>query len=102
NWCGLAFNAGGGGSTLDYVSVLYAGGFGAHAAITDDGGALTLNFSTLSKSGDAGLRISNASPHLDGDSFLNNSGSAVSMDLNSTPAFGSVVQNTGNGVNGLS
>ena len=85
---------------MNYVQVLYSGGWGEAAAVVDNGGNLTLSNSVVSNSYTAGLRITQANPTISGDTFLNNYGVAISIDLASNPSTSSVTA-TGNSVNGV-
>jgi RHS repeat-associated protein len=98
-WGRIEFRSTSTGSVLDHVEVRY-GGYGSAGAVTVSAGQLTLSNSLVSKSSVAGLRITGANPTVTGNTFQDNSGAAVSMDLASNPAISGVTA-TNNAVNGL-
>ncbi len=87
DWGSIQFSSGSTANVLTYVSVLYSGGHGEIAAVIDNGGTLTFNNGLIGSSYTAGLRISQANPTLQGDTFQNNSNAAISMDLVSQPTI---------------
>jgi RHS repeat-associated protein len=99
NWGSIQFDGDSTGNVLDQAEIRYGGGSAA-GEVVDSGGPLTLSGSVIGFSATAGLRIAGASPTLTGDTFSNNAGAAVSMDVASSPAItGPTV--SGNSVNGV-
>jgi hypothetical protein len=103
DWGDVQLNADSTNNVLANVEVLYAGFNGTPAAVYDQGGALTLSNSTVSKSGSGGLRLERSTAKLSADTFTNNNGSAISMDLDSNPTITGETPSliTGNNINGL-
>src|SRR5262249_24991423 len=67
----------------------------------DGGGTLQLTNSVLRNSYSAGLRIVQDNPTLSSDTFKDNSGAAIRIDLSSQPTITNIPQPTGNNINGL-
>jgi RHS repeat-associated protein len=86
DWNDLQFNAGSTGSILDHVEVRY-GGNGTSAVYVNGGAQLTLSNSLVENSAHIGLRIEGSSPSVTGDTFQNNTGAAVSMDIVASPGI---------------
>src|SRR5262249_34099893 len=100
DWAAIQFNSGSTNNVLDHVEVRYAGGWSQGAAVYDKGGPLSLTNGTVRNSFRAGVRIEGASPTLTNDTWTNNVGAAVSMDLAASPAISGVTF-TNNGINGV-
>jgi RHS repeat-associated protein len=102
DWSGLQFTATSTGNVLDHVEVRYAGnlGSGGRGAVYDKGAPLSFTNGVIRNSGGDGLRIEGASPTVAGDTFKDNSGAAVSMDVASQPSIPTVTLSN-NGVNGV-
>src|SRR5439155_25621759 len=80
DWNSMRFAPTSTGNILDHVDVRF-GGAGSLAQVVGDGGQLALTNSTIRNSTTAGLRIATSNPTLTNNTFQNNSGAAVSMDL---------------------
>ena len=100
DWGSIQFGPTSTGSLMNNVQVLFSGGWGAPAAVVDNGGQLTLDNSLESDSFTAGMRISSANPLLDSSTFQNNNGVAISIDLASNPATGTLTA-SGDSVNAV-
>ena len=100
NWGAIQFNSDSTGNELVDTKVVYGGGWGNVAAVVDNSATLTMNNSTVGNSNSAAMRITNAAPTLAGDTFQNNFGPAISMDLVSDPVITGVTL-TNNPTNGV-
>ncbi len=102
DWLGLQFTNQSSGNVLNNVIVRYGGadGYVAQGDVDDQGAGLTVTNSVLSNCSLAGLSVEGASPTLTGDTFLNNAGDAVQIDLASNPAVNGASA-SGNGLNGI-
>ncbi len=98
SWERIEFKSTSTGNVMDNVDVRFGGDDGA--AVFVNGGQLTLTNSVISNSSTSGLRIVSSNPTVTNNTFRDNTGSAVSMDLASNPAISGVTL-TNNGVNGL-
>src|SRR5581483_917324 len=99
DWGRIALTASSTASVLDHVEVRF-GGASAPAAVTVTGIPLLLTNSLVRDSSGSGIRVVQASPTLSGDTFQNNGGPAISMDLTSQPAVQAPTF-TNNPVNGV-
>ena len=96
NWAQIEVN---GTATISHAQVRYGGHFFG-SQIEVNGGDLTLSDSTISHSETNGVRIVDSDSLLTGNTYSNNNGAAISMNLNSNPTI-SGVDVSGNGINGL-
>ena len=90
-----------GSATMEYVDIRYGGGSGSpvtHLYVNQ--GDLTFRNSTTQYSHGYGIRIQGSDPVLEDNTYSNNNGAAVSMDINSSPAISGATI-TDNGTNGL-
>lgn len=85
-WNRIEFTSASRGSILDFVEVRNAGA-SASAAIIVNGGELRMSNSTVTNSSHSGIRIQKSNPVLTSNSFQNNAGAALSMDLASNPSI---------------
>ncbi len=102
DWSQVRLDADSTGNVMNYVDVSYAGGFGA-VALYDQGGPLTLDNSIIRNNQSTGVRLQQTNAALAADTFQNNSGPALTMDLDSNPTItGETAANfNGNNFNGL-
>ncbi len=102
NWGNITFESDSSGSILTDTEVAYGGSFGG-PMVEDIGGSLTLSSSAINDSDGAGVRLQQSTAVLTADTFAQNRGAAVSMDLDSIPAItGEAASSfTANSVNGL-
>jgi len=98
NWRAISFGSGSTGNVMDHVEVRYGGASGA--AVFLNTAELTLTNSILRHSSNHGLRIAGSNPVLTTNSFLSNTGAAISMDLASDPDIDGVTL-ASNGANAL-
>jgi len=99
SWRAIRFGATSTGSVMDYCEIRY-GAYSSEGMVTVTGGELTLTHSTIASSNSAGVRIVGASPTLTDNTYQNNGGDAVRMDVESNPSIQGVTV-TNNGTNGL-
>ncbi len=100
DWGSIQFTSTSTANMLNYVNVLFSGGFGNSAAVIDSGAPLTFDNGSIARSNAVGLRVIGANPTLSGDTFQNNAGAAVSMDLASDPDI-TGVNLSNNPINGV-
>ncbi len=102
DWGSITFDSDSTGSVVSDAAISYGGSFGG-PSVEDLGGPLSLSNSSVSDSGGAGVRLQQSSATLDALMFENNSGPAVSMDLDSNPTITgeTAASFTGNSTNGL-
>ena len=81
--------------------MFFGGGWGNNAAVIDNGDSVMLDNGVIGNSGTAGMRIAGANPTLAGDTFQNNSGPALSMDLASDPNITGASVINKNQINGV-
>ncbi|MCA9049875.1 MAG: right-handed parallel beta-helix repeat-containing protein, partial [Planctomycetaceae bacterium] len=98
NWDGVQLRAGSTNDVLAHVEFRYAGANQPAAFVT--AGTASLTSVTIVESSTSGLRISDSDPVINGITFRNNLGAAVSMDLTSDPMITSVILDN-NGANAL-
>ncbi len=99
DWSGLLLTNTSTGDVFDYVQVRYCG-VDANGELEADGNSPVINNCTFSNSSDAGVRLSNSNATFTNDTFLNNAGGAIRIDLGCSPTIsGSTLTN--NGVNGV-
>lgn len=101
DWIGITFGNSSINNQLDFVSVLYAGGASSSAAVVDNGAPLMMNHGVIAYSKTAGMRMVGASPTLASDTFANNTGAAISMDLASAPTITNPNVINHNGINAV-
>jgi hypothetical protein len=99
SWESIEFTATSTGSVMDNVDVRFGGDEG-RGQVFVNGGQLILTNSVLRNSVSSGLRIVSSNPTVTNNTFRDNTGTAVSMDLASNPAISGVTV-TNNGTNGL-
>ena len=91
----------GASATMEYVDIRYGGGSGSPVTqLYVNQGDLTLGNSSTQYSHGYGIRILGSDPVLENNTYSNNNGAAVSMDVNSEPAVSGATI-TANGTNGL-
>ncbi len=101
-WGSITFDSDSSGSVVSDAAISYGGSFGA-PSVQDLGGPLSLSNSSVSDSGGPGVRLQQSSATLGALVCQNNSGPAISMDLDSNPTVTgeTPASFTGNSVNGL-
>jgi hypothetical protein len=86
DWEDLLLNADSSGNSLIYVDVLYSGGF-SDPAVYANGAPLTMSNCLVSNGAGAGLRLVQSTARVNANSFQNNAGPAIRMDLQSNPTY---------------
>jgi hypothetical protein len=100
-WNGIQFNSGSTGNVLDHVDVRYGGQDGSFPGeIVAQSAGLSLTNSIIETSYRDGTRIQGSNPTITGETFQNNQGPAISMDLASNPAFTGTTA-SGNNINAV-
>src|SRR5207244_4326275 len=84
DWNTLFFDAKSTGNLLNHVLVRY-GGSDQAAEVRIAGDDVTFSNSTFSSSNTGGLRVDNSAPTLNADTFADNKGAAVIMNLAAQP-----------------
>ena len=100
DWAQVRFSSSSTNDVLTNVVVSF-GGTNSLGEFEADGTAPTISNSTFASSSSSGLRLVGSTATLTGDTFLNNSGSAVSIDATSAPTISSPTL-TNNHINGVS
>src|SRR5262249_42160327 len=87
DWNRIEFKDGSTGNVLDHVEIRYGGGYGGSAEIAIGNAGVTISNGVIRNSYTHGVRIQGGKPVLSQEVYQDNNGSAVSMDLSSSPAI---------------
>ncbi len=99
DWVQIEFGSTSTADVLSDVVVRYGGEF-SHGEVEADSASPAISNSTIANATAAGVRLQGSNATLTGDTFQNNGGAAVSMDVASDPSI-STPTLTNNGVNGV-
>src|SRR5207247_5792328 len=103
-WNTITFGASSTGNVMDHVDVRRGGanstGTMMVSSMPQTLTNLTLTNSVIRNSASAGVRIAGSNPTLTSNTFQNNAGAAISMDLASDPTITGIVTSN-NAVNGV-